>query len=65
MKKIVLAVLLAMAAGMAAAQGYVRIDTVIRPYIEFDYQGWKDSGNPLLIGPHQLGLLCLPTGLDV
>ena len=31
MKKIVLAVLLAMAAGMAAAQGYVRIDTVIRP----------------------------------
>ena len=45
MKKIVLAVLLAMAAGMAAAQGYVRIDTVIRPYIEFDYQGWRDSGN--------------------
>lgn len=35
---------------MALAQGYVRIDTVIRPYIQFDYQAWVDSGNPMYTG---------------
>lgn len=37
----------------AMGQNIVRIDTVLKPYIEFDYQGWLDSDpqHPLEIGP--------------
>ena len=34
---------------VVTAQGYVRIDTVIRPYIDLDYQSWIDSNMPLVI----------------
>ena len=37
-----------------SAQGYVRIDTLIRPYIQFDYQSWMDSGNPLCFWTTQM-----------
>jgi hypothetical protein len=54
MKKIILSSVLAIMSGMALAQSYVRIDTVIRPYIQFDYMAWMDSGNPLIVAPKLL-----------
>ena len=47
MKRIVLALFMALSATVATAQEYVRIDSVIRPYIHFDYQSWMDSGKPV------------------
>lgn len=46
----VLTMCLSMMFGMVSAQGYLRIDTVISPYIDLDYQAWMDSGKPLVIG---------------
>ena len=50
MKRIITTVIMIIMSSMALAQGYVRIDTVIRPYIQFDYQAWVDSGNPMYTG---------------
>ena len=50
MKRIIITVIMIIMSSMALAQGYVRIDTVIRPYIQFDYQAWVDSGNPMYTG---------------
>ena len=47
MRRTVLTVLSVMMSATVLAQGYVRIDTVIRPYIQFDYRAWIDSGKPL------------------
>ncbi|MBR3435038.1 MAG: T9SS type A sorting domain-containing protein [Bacteroidales bacterium] len=54
MKRFVFATLLAMMSTAVMAQEYVRIDTVIRPYIHFDHQAWTDSGKPLMIWAAQL-----------
>ena len=44
MKKIFLAIMATwIALNGAMGQNSVRIDTVLKPYIEFDYQGWLDS----------------------
>ena len=44
MKKIFLAIMATwIALNGAMSQNIVRIDTVLKPYIEFDYQGWLDS----------------------
>ena len=50
MKKIISIVILTLVSSVVSAQGYVRIDTVIRPYIQFDYTAWIDSGNPMVTG---------------
>jgi hypothetical protein len=43
MKKIFLAIMATwIALNGAMGQNIVRIDTVLKPYIEFDYQGWLD-----------------------
>lgn len=62
MKRTVLAMIFAMMVTASYAQGYVRIDTVIRPYIEFDYQGWMDADNPLLISWR--GMSCCAGGRE-
>ena len=46
MKRMVLTMCLSMMFAVVTAQGYVRIDTVIRPYIDLDYQSWIDSNMP-------------------
>ena len=54
MKRTVLTLLSVMMTAMSVAQGYVRIDTVIRPYYQFDWESWLDSGKRLCINHHQL-----------
>lgn len=54
MKRIVLTLCMLLTVTVATAQEYVRIDTVIRPYIEFDYLSWMDSGKPLVISANWL-----------
>ena len=49
MKRNVLTTVFVMLAVAVSAQGYVRIDTVVTPYIEYDYQSRIDSAKPLWI----------------
>lgn len=49
MKKILMILTMAGMTSMAAAQGYVRIDTLYKPYFDFDYEAWiSDSTHPLV-----------------
>ena len=51
MKKVVFILMVVLGWGMAAqAPRYVRIDTVYKPYFQFDYRTWLDTDNthPLL-----------------
>lgn len=50
MKKIILTLILAGCTLAAAAQKYVRIDTVYTPYFDFDYDAWlSDTTHPLYL----------------
>ena len=49
MKRNVLTTVFVMLAVAVSAQGYARIDTVVTPYIEYDYQSRIDSAKPLWI----------------
>lgn len=57
MKKILTTAIMLMAAVAAMAQGYVRIDTVLKPYYQFDGMAWIADSNHPVIEPYSIPTL--------